>query len=113
MDRKSFFKLLPGLFAVKEIAKHLDALPIPEPVGSKGLYYQIRQGGNIVTYNVTTFTIDDLKMVIADMFYGKSLKERELMPMQVGGTAYEIALKEGFLSPENLIFDSSPPLSWE
>lgn len=70
MDRKSFLKLLPAIFAVKSIAKELAKLPAQPPVyeGSKGLYYQIRHGGNRVSYNAGQFDISTMKRAMADIF---------------------------------------------
>lgn len=68
MDRRSFFKILPGLFAVKEIAKHIDSLPKPvENQRYRGLYYQIKHG-NRVQYNAGKFDVEMFKKVMGDLY---------------------------------------------
>lgn len=75
MDRKSFFRILPGLLAAKEIAKHLAALPASNPIATanieyagKGIYAMIREGGNRVTYNSGQFSLAMFKEVFENVF---------------------------------------------
>ena len=77
MDRKTFFRTLPGLFAVKEVAKHLAALPVKvaEPQGYKGLYHQIRHGGTIVNYNRGNFDMTMFEKALADLYKEKRVFE--------------------------------------
>lgn len=99
MDRKSFLRVLPGLFAVKEIAKHLASLPAQNPIatanvkGALGLYAQIRQG-NRVTYNSGQFSLAMFKEVFNEMHSRKSLEDRRivLQTSEAGYLAFQNAM---------------------
>lgn len=85
MDRKAFLRTLPGLFAVKEIAKHLATLPAQNPIAttnieyaSQGIYAMIRQG-NRVTYNTGNFSIAMFKEVFEKLYTDKPLEDRQII----------------------------------
>lgn len=103
MDRKSFIRIIPGLFAVKEIAKHLATLPATSPVAqaniNRGLYYQIKQG-NTVTYNKGNFSPETLQKVMGDLFYANELKDRGIT-IHTGQYGYEEFQKALDPSPMN------------
>ena len=84
MDRKAFLRILPGLLAAKEIAKHLATLPASNPIattnvkGALGLYAQIRQG-NRVTYNSGQFSLAMFKEVFENMYSSNALEDRKIV----------------------------------
>lgn len=80
MDRKNFFRLLPGLLLSKQIIKEFAQPPVIEE--SKGIYWlmmQMRKNATVVEYLPQNFTIkmfqDLIKEEYAKPRYSYSFEE--------------------------------------
>ena len=59
MDRKSFFRILPGLLLTKQIIKEFAQPPVIE--GSKGIYWQMmnmQKNATVVDYAPQNFSLE-------------------------------------------------------
>ena len=68
MNRRNFFKILPGLLAVKEIAKNVSAPVVVEPPVT-GLYAHMKKYGNTVTYKRGEFTTEKIREVFNELYF--------------------------------------------
>ena len=69
MDRKSFFRVLPGLFLTRQIIKEFAQVPIIE--GSKGIYWHMmnmEKNATIVDYRPQDFSIEMLHKILREEY---------------------------------------------
>lgn len=88
MNRRSFLRILPGMFAVKQIAAQIKPIPAVADIvdTSSGLYFQLTKG-NLVTYSKGSFSLQMFKDVISNL-YGKDHPTNVVYPVK--RSEYEI-----------------------